>query len=48
MLCRGIWSLEEKEKPELAFLASAGAILPQGEIPEVRTNQSQAGQEEAM
>lgn len=48
MLCRGIWNLEEKEKPELAFLASAGAILPQGEIPEVGTNQSQAGQEEAM
>lgn len=48
MLCRGIWILEEKEKPELAFLASTGAILPQGEIPEAGTSQNRAGQQEAM
>lgn len=48
MLCRGIWILEEKEKLELAFLASAGAILPQGEIPEAGTSQNRAGQQEAM
>lgn len=48
MICRGIWILEVKGKPELAFLATAGAILPQGEFPEAGTSQSRAGQEEAM